>query len=496
MILPGEVAVDEQLRWMDATEQADLVRSGQVSAAELLAEARDRIRVLNPHLNAVIAELDAARAGNPDAAPAGNPLPDGAGSDDIPFPGVPFVVKDLALEIAGTPFCEGSRWLAGNVSGHDQELARRFRRAGLAIVGKTNTCEFGLSPHCEPLLHGATHNPWDLALSTSGSSGGSAAAVAAGVVPMAHGNDLGGSLRYPAAWCGLFGLKPTRGRVPLGPEYGDVVGGLAAEFALTRTVRDAAALLDAVAGPAPGDPYCAPPQLRSYVAETVTAPGRLRVAATAVPNGGQKVHPDYQRTFDATVDLLGSLGHDVEEAHPEPLDRAGHRAIRAVYGAAAAWIEGYWTRRQGRGPEPGELEPYTEVLFERGRKVSAADYLQGVEELQRFSRRVAGFFEDYDLWLTPTVGWPPLPLGTLTATAEDPLRGEREAGRFLMFDGEYANITGNPAMSVPLGTDSAGLPVGMSFLAGFGAEATLFRLAAQLEQARPWAGQRPSVAVP
>ncbi|RKR20710.1 amidase [Arthrobacter oryzae] len=484
--------MDEQLRWMDATEQADLVRSGQVSAAELLAEARDRIRTLNPALNAVVMEL----AGS---AEAGSPHP-AAGEDattvEGPFPGVPFLVKDLALEIAGTPFSEGSRWLAGNISRHDQELTRRFRRAGLAIIGKTNTCEFGLSPHCEPVLHGATRNPWDLSLSTSGSSGGSAAAVAAGIVPMAHGNDLGGSLRYPAAWCGVFGLKPTRGRVPLGPEYGDVVGGLAAEFALTRTVRDAAALLDAVAGPAPGDPYWAPPRPRPYVAETSTPPGRLRIAATATPNGGQQVHPDYLRTFGATVDLLGKLGHHVEEARPDPLDRAGHRAIRAVYAAAAAWIEGYWTRRLGRGPEPGELEPYTEVLFGRGRKISAGDYLQGMEELQRFSRRVAGFFQTYDLWLTPTVGWPPLPLGTLTGTPEDPLRGEREAGRFLMFDGEYANITGGPAMSVPLGADSAGLPVGMSFLAGFGDEAVLFRLAAQLEQARPWADRRLDAAVP
>lgn len=499
--------MDEELRWMDATEQADLVRSGQVSAAELLSEARERVSRLNPALNAVIVELDPGSGGLDDAGPGG---PGDGGPDDTgpggpgdgghhdsapaaPFAGVPFLVKDLALEIAGTPFSEGSRWLAGNVSGHDQELARRFRRAGLAVMGKTNTSEFGLSPHCEPALHGATRNPWNLALSTSGSSGASAAAVAAGIVPMAHGNDLGGSLRYPAAWCGVFGLKPSRGRVPLGPEYGDVVGGLAAEHALTRTVRDSAALLDAVAGPAPGDPYWAPPQERPYLAEVRTPPGRLRIAATATPHGGQSAHPDYLRAFEETVELLESLGHTVEEGQPEPLGRAGHRAMRAVYGGAAAWIEAYWTRRLGRGPQPGELEPYTEVLFERGRKVTAGEYLQGMEELQRFTRRVAAFFEDFDLWLTPTVGWPPLPLGTLTATAEDPLRGERQAGRFLMFNGEHANVTGNPAMSVPLATDSAGLPVGFSFLAAYGGEATLFRLAGQLEQARPWAGRRPSV---
>ena len=326
--LPGEAAweaaVDEQLRWMDATEQAGLVRSGQVSAAELVAETRDRISLLNPALNAVIVDLDGKAPGT------------GFTAGEAPFAGVPFLVKDLALEIDGTPFSEGSRWLAGNVSRHDQELARRFRSAGLAIIGKTNTPEFGLSPHCEPALHGATHNPWDLSRSTSGSSGGSAAAVAAGIVPMAHGNDLGGSLRYPAAWCGVFGLKPSRGRVPLGPEYGDVAGGLAAEHALTRTVRDSAALLDAVAGPASGDPYWAPPQQRPYLAEAGTLPGRLRIAATATPNRGQPVHPDYRQAFEETVELLAALGHIVEEGHPEPLDRAGHHALRTVYAAAAA----------------------------------------------------------------------------------------------------------------------------------------------------------------
>ncbi|HKU29133.1 MAG TPA: amidase [Arthrobacter sp.] len=474
--------MDEVLRWTDAIGQAELVRSGAVSAGELLDAARDRIQAIDPLLNCIVAHMD----------PAKTPGTDPGEQANAQFPGVPFLVKDLALEIAGVPFTEGSRWLRDNVSAHDQELARRYRQAGLVILGKTNTAEFGLSAHCEPALHGPTRNPWNLALSTSGSSGGSAAAVASGMVPMAHGNDLGGSLRYPAAWCGVFGFKPTRGRVPMGPEYGDVAGGLAVEHALTRSVRDSAALLDATAGPSQGDPYWAPPVERPFLHEVTEPPGKLRIAATATPNSGQHVHPDYVRVFEETVDMLSGLGHSVKEAHPEPLGRAGHRAVKNVYGGAVSWIEAYWTQRTGRRPEPGEIEPFTAANFERCRPVTAGEYLLGMEELQRFSRRLAGFFEDFDVWLTPTVGWPPLPLGTLGGTEAEPLRGEKEAGRFLMFDGEYANFSGNPAMSVPLGVDSDGLPVGMSFLGRFGDEATLFRLAGQLERAAPWANRKPA----
>ncbi|MGO4650655.1 amidase [Arthrobacter sp. 2RAF22] len=468
--------MDEELRWTDAVGQAELVQSGAISPGELLDAGRDRIREIDPVLHCIVAHLEPGAEG---------PAP------GAPFPRVPFLVKDLSLEIAGAPFNEGSRWLKDNVSSQDQELARRYRQAGLAILGKTNTPEFGLSPHCEPALHGATRNPWDLGLSTSGSSGGSAAAVASGMVPMAHGNDLGGSLRYPAAWCGVFGFKPTRGRVPMGPEYGDVAGGFAVEHALTRSVRDSAALLDATAGQSPGDPYWAPPRARPFLLEAGTAPGKLRIAATATPNSGQQVHPDYLGVFEETVELLAGLGHSVTEAHPEGLGRAGHRAVRAVYGGAIAWIEAYWTQRMGRPPEAGEIEPFTAADVERSRALTGGQYLLGMGELQRFSRRLAGFFEEFDVWMTPTVGWPPLPLGTLNGTEEEPLRGEREAGRFLMFDGEYANISGNPAMSVPLGVDSAGLPVGMSFLGRFGDEATLFRLAGQLEKAAPWADRKP-----
>src|SRR5438034_7208322 len=276
----GDPPVNEDLSLLDATAQAELVRTGQVGAAELVMAAIERIEALNPVLNAVVTPVferaaEAARAG-----PAG------------PFAGVPYLLKDLACEMEGVRFTEGSRFLAGNVSTFDSELVLRLRRAGLVILGKTNTPEFGMAPACEPALFGPARNPWDTGRSTSGSSGGSAAAVASGMVPFAHGNDLGGSLRYPASACGVFGLKPTRARNPLGPNYGDVLGGMACEHVLTRSVRDSAAVLDATAGPASGDPYPAPTPRRSFLAEAGTEPGSLRVAFSRRTPEGPFGHPD------------------------------------------------------------------------------------------------------------------------------------------------------------------------------------------------------------
>jgi len=464
----------DEFAWLDATAQADLVRTKQVKPDELVDAALARIDELNPHLNAVVTPID--------------PLP----PEDGPFTGVPFVVKDLAIEIKGTRFTEGSRFLRNNVSTHDQELAVRYRKAGLVTLGKTNTCEFGLMPATEPVLFGPTHNPWARGRSTSGSSGGSAAAVASGMVPMAHGNDMGGSIRYPAAWCGLFGLKPTRARVPLGPEYGEFPGGLAMEHALTRSVRDSAALLDAVAGPELGDPYCAPPQQRPYVDEVRTDPGRLRIAVTTTPRGGQTVHPDYAAAAQDAISLLTELGHDVEVTRPDVFDKRYDEAFGTAYVAGFPWILGYWIRKMGREPEPDEIEPRTRGFWERGRNVPTVAYLLALEEVQRITRKLAAFFQRYDVWMTPTLGGPPVPLGVMPGTEDDPMRGDEHMATFLMFDGELANLTGNPAMSVPLFTDSDGLPIGMSFLAAFGDEATLFRIAGQLEQASPWTDRRPS----
>lgn len=477
----GGGGVAAQVAHLDATAQAALVRAGEITAAELVEGAIGRIERLNPLLNAVVTPLfDHARA----AAAAG---PTG------PFAGVPYLLKDLIVEVEGTPFAEGSAFCRGTVSPFTSELVHRLRRAGLVILGRTNTPEFGMAPACEPALHGPTRNPWDPAYSTSGSSGGSAAAVASGMVPMAHGNDAGGSLRFPASACGLFALKPTRARTPLGPEYGDALGGWAVEHALTVSVRDSAALLDATAGPAPGDPYPAPPAARPFAAEVGADPGRLRIAYTARTPDGTLGHPDCVAALDDAVRLCDALGHDVVEADLPGLDGRVGAAIGTVIEAATAWIVAYWTRRLDREPGPDDLEPLTRAYADAGRRVSAAQYLLAVEELQRFSRTVAGFLTGVDVWLTPTMSEPPAKIGDITAAPDDPLRAITRGARTVRYPAVVANISGNPAMSLPLWWNASGLPVGVHVLGRFGDEATLFRLAAQLEAARPWAHRRPAV---
>jgi amidase len=406
---------------------------------------------------------------------------------------VPYLVKDLIVEIEGVRFSEGSVFLRDNVSTFTSELVHRLRRAGLVILGKTNTPEFGMVPTCEPVLHGATRNPWDPTRSTSGSSGGSAAAVAAGMVAMAHGNDAGGSLRFPASACGVFGLKPTRARNPMGPEYGDALGGWAVEHAVTLSVRDSAALLDATAGPDLGDPYPAPPPARPFLAEAGADPGRLRIGYSARTPGGGLGHPDCVAAMQDAAALCVELGHDVVEADLPGLDGRVGAAIGTMLDAATAWIVGYWVRRLGREPAPGELEPLTCAYRAAGRRLTAPDLLLAVEDLQRFARTVARFLTGVDLWLTPTMSEPPAPLGEISATPEDPLRAIRRGARTVEYPAVVANLTGNPAMSVPLWWNAEGLPVGVHFLGRFGDEVTLLRLAAQLEAARPWAGRTPAV---
>jgi amidase len=471
-----------ELARYDAVGQAELVRRREVSPAELIAWTIERIEKLNPGLNAVVTPMfdQAARA-----AAAG---PDG------PLAGVPYLLKDLVAEVAGTRFTEGSRFLRDNVSRSDSELVVRLRRAGLIIVGKTSTPEFGMVPTCEPVLFGPARNPWDPGRSTSGSSGGSAAAVASGMVPAAHGNDLGGSLRYPASACGLFGLKPTRARNPLGPEYGDAISGWAVEHALTRTVRDSAALLDATAGPAAGDPYPAPPPRGPFAAEVGREPGRLRIGFSARTADGTPAHPDCLAALDDAVRLCGELGHEVVAADLPGMTPEAGAAIGTVYQAATAWIIRYWIRRLGAEPGPEDLEPLTRAFWEAGEQVTAAAYLLAIEDLQAFARVVAGFLADTDAWLTPTMSALPPPIGEITSTRAEPLRALERGGTTVAYAGVIANITGNPAMSVPLWRNGDGLPVGVHFLGRFGDEATLFRLAGQLEAARPWAHRIPRVA--
>jgi amidase len=471
----------DKVTWLDATAQADLVRRKQLSAVELVEAAIARIERLNPALNAVITTMyEEARA-----AAAGT-LPEG------PFTGVPFLLKDIIACCRGVCMTCGSPSLSRYVPDHDSELVARYRRAGLIILGKTNLPEFGILPTTESRLHGRAHNPWDLTRTTGGSSGGSAAAVAAGLVAMAHGNDGGGSIRIPASCCGVFGLKPTRARNPLGPDFGDMGSGLVAEHALTRSVRDSAALLDATAGPDIGDPYWAPPADRSFIDEVGADPGRLHIGFTAEPATDVEIHPD---CVDAVLDaakLCADLGHEVTEAKVNLPGQLMMHSFTAVWSALAAWSVDSTAYATGQAPGHEQFEPLTWAVAERARQQSASAYLMAVSALQRVSRQVARLFVDYDVLLTPTLAQPPLLLGSFDAPPDNPWQALVRAGEFVPFT-PLCNITGQPAMSVPLYWNNDGLPIGSHFIGRFGEEATLFRLAAQLEAARPWAHRRPSV---
>jgi amidase len=378
------------------------------------------------------------------------------------------------------------------VPDHDSELVIRLKRAGLIIMGKTNTPEFGILPTTEPKLFGPCRNPWDINRTTGGSSGGSSAAVAARLVPMAHANDGGGSIRIPASCCGLFGLKPTRARNPHGPDFGDIFSGLVADHAVTRSVRDSAALLDATSGPDVGDPYWAPPPVRPFLQEVGSNPGRLRIAFTTAAASDIRVHPDCISSVHDAAKLCSDLGHDVEEATPLLNREFVRQSFMVIWSAGCAWSLDGIGIATGKPIIPAQVEPLTWALYEMGRKQTASAYLLALSFLQRVSRDIARFFLKYNVWLTPTLSEPPLPLGSFDSPPENPLEGLRRAEKFVPFT-PICNATGQPAMSVPLYWNGDNLPVGVHFIGRFGDEATLFRLAAQLEAARPWAGRKPPV---
>lgn len=468
----------EGIAFLDAMALAGLVRSGQVTPLELVEAAIGRIERLNSKLNAVVTPMYEEARRQAQRPPSG------------PFAGVPFLLKDLLAAHVGVPLTSGSRLLRAFMPARDSELVTRLKRAGLIVLGKTNTPELGILPTTEPRLFGACRNPWDLGRSPGGSSGGSAAAVAAGLVPMAHGNDGGGSIRIPASCCGVFGLKPTRARIPLGPAVGDIMSGLVAEHALTRSVRDSAALLDATAGPDPGDPYWAPPPARPFLAEVGADPGRLRIAFTTTAPTGAPIHPDCVAAVHDAARLAASLGHEVAEAAPAVDADRLTQAFITVWAAGCAWTLDGLAQAAGRSPGPDDVEPLTRALANGGRQHSGPAYLAAVTVFQQVGREMARFLADWDVWLTPTVAEPPPPLGSFDSPPEDPLFGIMRAAMFVPFT-PLANATGQPAMSVPLHWSAEGLPIGTHWIGRFGDEATLFRLAAQLEAARPWAPRRP-----
>jgi len=475
--------------FLDACALAQLVRDGRASPLELVDEAIERIEKINPELNAVIRpRFDEARR------EAAGVLPDG------PMRGVPIVLKDLMCSMAGEPIHEGMRVLkeAHYVAEHDQELAARFRAAGFVVVGRTNTPELGIVPTTEPAAYGPTRNPWDTTRSTGGSSGGSAAAVASGMVPVGHAGDGGGSIRIPASECGLVGLKPSRARVPSGPEWGDVFAGLVCELAVTRTVRDTAAVLDAVAGPAPGDPYAAPTPTRPFVDEVGADPGRLRIGVQSEAFGATVVtHPDCVIATEAAAALLEAQGHRVEPTHVDALDAPEFvEAFLLVWAAGiGADVDHYWAGKLGRPIGQDEVEPLTWTLVEAARAATASDFLDAHRKLQAISRRVAQWYEGgFDLLLTPTLAEPPPLLGEFDSPPENPLHGLLRAAALVPFTPPF-NVSGQPAISLPLHWNEDGLPIGVQLVAPYGREDVLLRVAAQLEEAAPWAQRRPPVSI-
>jgi amidase len=475
------MVTSQELALMDATAQAELVRRRDIKPIELVDAAIERIERVNPAINAVVTTMyDEARS------IAGGLLPDG------PFTGVPYLLKDLGDSYAGVRLTSGSALLRDFVPDHDSELVARLKRAGLVVLGKTNTPEFGMLPTTEPRLFGPSRNPWNTEITTGGSSGGAAAAVAAGLVPAAHGGDAAGSIRIPSSCCGVFGLKPTRGRTPAGPDYGDYLGGLAIHHAITRSVRDSAALLDATAGPDAGDPYWAPPPARPFVQEVGSDPGRLRIAFTTEAFTGVPVHDDCVRAVRDAAKLCSDLGHEVEERVPKMDGDAASQAFITVFAGCFAMLMDDAARMAGRAVTSADVEPFSWAMYEMGRQTNAPEYLLAVLALQRIARDVAHFFDHHDLWLTPTLAEPPVPLGTFDSPPESPLLALSRMAQFVPFT-PVCNVTGQPGMSVPLYWNDDGLPIGTQFFARFGDEAMLFRLAAQLEAARPWADRIPPV---
>jgi amidase len=469
----------------DGLGLAELVRRRGVSTAEVVEVAWNAVDQLNPRLNAVV---DLFRAEVEQELCRG--LPDG------PFTGVPFLIKDLGLSYAGKRTSMGSCLFERLVPPCDSELMARYRRAGLVTLGKTNLPELGLNFATRPVLFGACRNPWDLGRSPGGSSGGAAAAVASGMVPMAHASDAAGSIRQPASACGLFGFKPTRARTPTGPMAGEPIFGLAVEHALTRSVRDSAALLDATQGEDAGPPYGAPTPGRTFLAEVTSPPRQLRIAFSEEPWNGVAVSAEARSAVQRAARLCQDLGHIVEPARPE-VDWGSFRfAFDAMVGAFTSQVFDVFCPRIGLEPGPHNVEAPTLALAAHGRSLSANQLATALGLRDQLSRNLGQFFQRHDVFLTPTMVGPALPLAALVF---DGLERGTDLSAKTIFDQLFsvspftalANMTGSPAMSVPLHLSAEGLPVGAHFMAAFADDATLFRLAGQLEQAAPWSRRRP-----
>ncbi len=486
----------------DGLGLAELVREKKITPVELCEEAIKRIEKFNPVFNAVITPMfDIGRSA------AKMPLPDGS------FAGVPFLIKDLVSVYAGVKLTSGCRAYKDYVPDYDSELVKRFKKAGLITLGKTNTPEFGLMGITEPELFGPTRNPWNIGRTCGGSSGGSAAAVASGMVPMASGGDGGGSIRIPACYCGLIGLKPSRGRIPTGPKSGELWQGAAVEGVLTRSVRDSAAMLDAIQGADPGAPYIIKPPERSYSEEINREPSSLKIAFSTESPLRTETHAYCKKAVLKTVKLLQDLGHKVEEAKPE-IDgyKLANTYFTMYFGEIAADIDAAKSVLKKKVGKK-DFEITTWFFGQLGRCYSAADFVNAIRQWDIAARAMGNFHLKYDLYLTPTVAYPAANIGELLPKSYEKAAMEiisfLKLGFLAKASGlvnkiaiqtlartpftQLANFTGQPAMNVPLQWDEKGMPCGVQFIAPFGDEATLFRLASQLEKAQPWFDKRPSL---
>jgi amidase len=465
----------------DGLGLADLVRRGEVSAGEVVQAAIERIERHNPALNAVVYKAyDEARTAARGALPEG------------PFTGAPLLVKDLLITAAGWPRTSGSRFCRGVVDTEDSGLMRRYRSSGAVAMGKTNCPEFGITGTTEPALFGPCRNPWGLDHIAGGSSGGSAAAVASGMVPLAHGGDGRGSIRIPASCCGLVGLKVTRDRNPHLPDGYDFAQGYVVEHVMTRTVRDCAAMLDVTGVPEPASPYAPPAKARPYMEEILASPGRLRIAWSSETANGRSIHPEVQAALEHTVETLKALGHEVVPRGLGVDQRALYGAQNAFSGANFAAGMKRLIDEIGREPEGDDLEPLTWAALKGGRRATGEQTMWEAQELRMLARGVMALFEDFDVYLTPVMGTPPPPIGYIDPVAVAPREIGKRNGEVFPFAAPF-NMTGQPSLSLPLAMSSAGLPIGMMFSGRYADEATLFRLAGQLEKEMPWKDRRPAV---
>ncbi|WP_319633534.1 amidase [Pelagibius marinus] len=474
--MPLDALLDDH----DGLALAELIRRGEVSPLELLEAVIARIEARDPALGAVVHRFyDDARAELAAQVQEG-------GTPEGPFAGLPFLLKDLYSFQKGRPCGNGSRWLKDYRAPFDDPMAARWRAAGLTVVGKTATAEFGLNVTTETRQHGATRNPWNPDYSSGGSSGGAGAAVAAGMVPLAHASDGGGSIRIPASCCGLFGLKPSRGR----NFTSDAWAGLGVFHAITRSVRDSAALLDATCGPPRHHPYCLPKPETPFLASLKGDPGRLRIAWSARTPADVDLHPQCRAAVDAAAALAADFGHAVEEAAPE-VDHAKLReAMVTIVAANMADTLSPGNPWRPEGARREDVETQTWIFAERGRQVSSAQYLRAVTAVREIGFGLARFFQRFDVLLTPTMAAPPPRIGLLDTMVDDFDAFGRKVQPYVAFT-QMFNMSGQPAASLPLHWTPEGLPVGVQIAGRVGEEATLLALAAQFEQARPWFDRRP-----